>query len=342
MSNRDVSLDFLRGVGMVLVVLGHTVSVYKDFIYLFHVPLFFIVSGVLFRCTDSVRMDIYKKWKRLYFPNLKYGLLFLALHNAFVSAGIYDSESYYGLMDFLKSAVKVLCWGNEQLGGAMWFLRSLFFAYCLWLAYTFCKNSLSKVFFVSAILLGGWFMVYDNLLFSIRTFLTIPCIVFPFILIGGGKIILHVNKELEKKKCFPVMFLLLSGLTLLVLANYFSMDLAHLRLPNPLLYYIVAFIGVLFSLSLNKVFHGMWLQKMIAYVGKHSIPILALHFLSFKLLTYLLNICCAQDLSLSDFPVPPLLDKVFLPLLYTLFGVAIPLCLDSFYNYLKHLINSKL
>ncbi|QNU66625.1 acyltransferase family protein [Ruminiclostridium herbifermentans] len=51
-------LDFLKGIGIVLVVLGHcfttaletkyySIRILKDFIYTFHMPLFFIVSGYL-------------------------------------------------------------------------------------------------------------------------------------------------------------------------------------------------------------------------------------------------------------------------------------------------------
>lgn len=185
MKERDISLDFVRGMGMILVVLGHTLGVYTVFIYLFHVPAFFIVSGALFKSTDNIRTDLYKKWRRLYIPNLKYGIIFLILHNVFVSWGIYDATNNYDTRDYLRAAVKVLCFGNEQMGGAMWFLRSLFFAYCLYLMYTWLKSIVLKVSFVALTLCIGWYLVYTGILFPLRTFITIPCIIFPFILIGG-------------------------------------------------------------------------------------------------------------------------------------------------------------
>lgn len=183
---RDISLDFVRGMGMILVVLGHSLAVYTDFIYLFHVPVFFIVSGALFKSTGNVRADLLKKWKRLYIPNLKYGIIFLLLHNIFVCWGIYDAAGSYEIKDYLKAAAKILCFGNEEMGGAMWFLRSLFFAYCLFLVYAWMKRRLMKASFVILVLCLGWYMVYTGTLFPLRTFITIPCIIFPFILIGGG------------------------------------------------------------------------------------------------------------------------------------------------------------
>lgn len=342
MEERDTSLDFIRSFGMILVVLGHVSSVYGGFIYLFHVPLFFIVSGALFKRTESVWSDLYKKWKRLYLPNLKYGILFLLLHNMFVSWGIYTSDSFYVLSDFLKSGIKILCFGNEQLGGAMWFLRTLFFAYCLYLVYSCFKCKSLKVVFFLLVVCAGWCMVCKEFLFQLRTFITIPCLIFPFILIGGGKICLLLDRILERSKYFPIIFLLLSGLILLLLSRCTSVDLAYLKLPNPLLYYMVVLVGLLFVLSCNRIILGSWLQRVVIYVGKHSVPVLALHFLAFKLVTLCLNNYGGFDLKLSDFPMPLLPDKVFLPLLYTLTGIGLPLLCNLIYNYLKHILRRRL
>lgn len=186
---RDISLDFVRGMGMILVVLGHTVSVYMDFIYLFHVPAFFIVSGALFKSTGNIRSDLYKKWKQLYIPNLKYGIIFLLLHNIFVNWDIYDAASSYETRDYMNTAVKILCFGNEEMGGAMCFLHSLFFAYCLFLVYAWMKSRFLKASFVILVFCFGWYMAYTGTLFQLRTFSTIPCIIFPFILMEWVKYI---------------------------------------------------------------------------------------------------------------------------------------------------------
>lgn len=41
--NRDSQLDILKGIGILLVVFAHVC--HSDFIYLFHMPLFFFLSG---------------------------------------------------------------------------------------------------------------------------------------------------------------------------------------------------------------------------------------------------------------------------------------------------------
>ena len=58
-SVRDSQMDNIKAILLFLVALGHTLDVYKDvwnvnmylmkYIYLFHMPLFFMISGFLYR-----------------------------------------------------------------------------------------------------------------------------------------------------------------------------------------------------------------------------------------------------------------------------------------------------
>ena len=51
MKKRNLVVDIMRAVGIILVVLGHSEisnSFAIRFIYLFHLPLFFVLSGYLY------------------------------------------------------------------------------------------------------------------------------------------------------------------------------------------------------------------------------------------------------------------------------------------------------
>lgn len=41
-------IDVLKGIGMYLVILGHTHFASRGVIYAFHMPLFFLISGMFF------------------------------------------------------------------------------------------------------------------------------------------------------------------------------------------------------------------------------------------------------------------------------------------------------
>ena len=54
---RDVRIDALRGIGILLMVLGHVhflPAVIKKLIYAFHIPLFFYLSGYLFNLEKNL------------------------------------------------------------------------------------------------------------------------------------------------------------------------------------------------------------------------------------------------------------------------------------------------
>ena len=69
-TDREVWLDFLRGVGILYVVLGHCWPPFRKEIYAFHMPLFFMLSGYLFYNYKNLELKILlrKLAKRLLIP----------------------------------------------------------------------------------------------------------------------------------------------------------------------------------------------------------------------------------------------------------------------------------
>ncbi len=68
MDKREYWLDIAKSIGIFLVVLGHT-SInenLKIFIYSFHMPLFFLISGFLFKTNDNFKNFFIKQFKRYY------------------------------------------------------------------------------------------------------------------------------------------------------------------------------------------------------------------------------------------------------------------------------------
>lgn len=62
---RNIALDITKGIGILLVILGHCGSIpympIRHFIFTFHMPLFFLVSGYLYKAKnakDSIKKDL--------------------------------------------------------------------------------------------------------------------------------------------------------------------------------------------------------------------------------------------------------------------------------------------
>ena len=85
--DRDSTLDVLKGIGIILVVIGHSncPKLLDDYIFSFHMPLFFIASGYFFnkKCLENKKQYFFKKVQGVYLPFLKWSVIFLLLHNVF-------------------------------------------------------------------------------------------------------------------------------------------------------------------------------------------------------------------------------------------------------------------
>jgi len=150
--NRDQTLDIIKGIGIILMVVGHSGApdYVHDIIYTFHMPLFFIASGWFFselNLEDSKGFAM-RKIKSIYFPYWKWCVIFLLLHNVFYSVGIINSaygasnssvSHWYSIKDVVVHAVDFTFRMNGYDGyllGAYWFIRSL-----LWGSLLLCFSS---------------------------------------------------------------------------------------------------------------------------------------------------------------------------------------------------------
>jgi len=69
---RDQTWDIVKGIGIILVVIGHSgcPAYLKHFIYLFHMGLFFFISGMFLSNPNlnNLKQFTQKKLNRLYIP----------------------------------------------------------------------------------------------------------------------------------------------------------------------------------------------------------------------------------------------------------------------------------
>lgn len=76
MKKHNKKLSILRGIGIFLVVLGHTNSILVKYIYFFHLPLLYFLSGYFLKGNfKTIKEGLFyfrEKFSKLYFPFLKY------------------------------------------------------------------------------------------------------------------------------------------------------------------------------------------------------------------------------------------------------------------------------
>lgn len=85
MKERNVLIDFIKGISILLMVMAHSCppQLLKNIVYLFHIGLFYYASGWLFNedYLNSPLSFVKRKLKGLYIPYVKWGLFYFLLVN---------------------------------------------------------------------------------------------------------------------------------------------------------------------------------------------------------------------------------------------------------------------
>ena len=130
---RNNFISIAKAIGIILMVVGHSgcPTFIGRFLYLFHMPLFFICSGFFFKeITDrpTLLQFYHRIIIKLYLPYLKWSFLFLLFHNFFHSICIIDSYIYTP-EDYIRQFAKLLAMTDfELLIRPFWFIKELLFA----------------------------------------------------------------------------------------------------------------------------------------------------------------------------------------------------------------------
>jgi fucose 4-O-acetylase-like acetyltransferase len=342
-------MNIAKGLGMCLIVLGHSfeetsLSSIRSFVYLFHVPLFFIISGYFFRdiyITQPTKLLI-NRIKSIWGPFFRWTLLFILLHNFFFSLYIYSEKAmfrnysvpYYNYFDIFEKIIMAFLFKEpEQLLGAFWFLSCLFFTTIIYLLINIIIKhfNLNKLILTLLVII---LFIFGNLMFSLN--IGVPFIPWDFRLFCITLLLFHIGKiykNFEQK--IPIkLFLAISALIILLFINkinYIKIDSIYSTFGlsvKPVLYLIFTpVLGSYFIFYVSKIIAETPLKYLFRYIGKNTITILALHFLSFKIVSLLqIHLYDLDYFNLSQVPVIP--DSGFWFLAYFSVGIAAPLIVN--------------
>lgn len=294
LSERVEWLDVMKGIGIILVVLGH---VYKNevvfhWIYCFHMPLFFWVSGYAYK-RRTVGADIRRRIQTILIPYFSFGIMELIYWQLF--------ERRFRPSDLnFKEAVKGLLGGwfdyldfNVQL----WFLPCFFLSVVLFnVLNNYCSK---KGLYIFSILMAVVFIVLplpvkNWLVFENRDFFDWPGMpslpwginrifrFFGFLTLGN----LAFEKQIlqryifgkEKRKSF------LCFLAMLIVT--FGISYSRLYLTG-IWWYVAAICGItgtaILAENLKKI-------KSLQYLGKISLVVLCIHGPVYRILAALFAI----------------------------------------------------
>lgn len=295
MGKRLDYLDMTKGFGIILVVMGHIIYTEAHvmvWISSFHMPLFFVVAGVLMAVRGEDHSDpiacIKHKAKGLLIPYFWFSLIDFILDIGNVILGKID------LHTFETNAISsVTLYGKSVL----WFLTALFFtqSYFILLRSKLPDRIVppavvviaAACYFVSLMLNNIYLVNADNLLISSivnigRSFIR-AAMVLPFLAAGYyvWKWLMSNMKGFadEKPEKKVIIFQMIKAVILIVvnvvlaMVNW-SVDTNNMVFGNIFIYYIAGLAG---SFGIIMLFKCLPSVSFLSYLGRNSLTIMATH-----------------------------------------------------------------
>ncbi|WP_091851509.1 acyltransferase family protein [Prevotella communis] len=329
------SVSFAKGIGIMLMVLGHTFfSVYGyTVIYMFHMPLFFFLSGYCFRVShlEDFRNYAQKRVSRIYVPFVKWSLIFLLLHNIFFHLNIYNDtfgfegevSQLYSVSDYLKKTFFIFfCLsGNEQLLGGYWFLHTMFFASFIFYGLLKLKIPIigGVVTLLLSVLLYFKGIPVVNIYCGPKELFAVSC------MMAGYLYKSYSIEEIVDK--YSMLVLLGCALLLLLGSVYWRGDMLDMIWTHTIPYFISAIAGSIVVMMVSKYLTGKThrLSSFISNIGNKTIEILTWHFLSFKIVSLIIIAYYGLPIEqLAEFPVLRPYNTQGWWIGYLVVGVAVP------------------
>ncbi|MDD3014155.1 MAG: acyltransferase family protein [Candidatus Gastranaerophilales bacterium] len=292
MSDRIKWLDIAKGIGIIFVIFAHVLTISPallNYIYSFHMPLFFFISGYLFSDTKYKTLKDFSKKKAQtllvpYFIFSAVSFIYWALIQTRMGDDIQHPNLFHAFIGIFYSNPADHAMSYNV---ALWFLTCLF---CTEILFFIVKkrNENKHHLIISLVLfsiLGYLYSLYVhfNLPWSIDV--AFSAVVF----YGVGYLFKTVNKNdyfLQKFSRIPVLLIVVAVNYFLSQINH-EIDMASNELHNYFLFYTGAFLGIFSWISVSFLIKE---SKYLSYIGKNSLIIFGLHlkvpadFLDHKLL----------------------------------------------------------
>ena len=366
---RNEILDSIKGLAILLVVAGHCClgRGITDFIYSFHMPVFFMVAGFLYKgeSSDSVanvfRFTV-KRLKRLYIPFAFWSVVLILAHNALVHVGVYNADP--GFVEAIKgkpweaptiSAINAgvgNTWTLAQMGrkmllsllflsnpgvefdGTFWFLKVLFYSsifYC-GVDWMLKKCRISPSLGQSGLIL---------ILLVVFKYVSFP---WSHAFLGGTPLepyaLYHIGAVLRQSAVgkgsawvgHPVVGFLASFAAILSMNAFFPRSGYYCYAVHRV---IVSLLGLYMLYSVAILIKESIAGNMLSFLGRRTQPIMIFHFTAFRVVTLIGIVIGIENGGggLGAFPIG--YEGGVFSVAYIVVGIALPLLINEVYSQVK-------
>ena len=274
-------VDIAKGIGIIAVVLGHSGNLDLKYLYWFHMPLFFLLSGYLYKSISNATQlpSIVKKYSlRLLLPYFSFLVVITAVRYIFrFSSGRLD-------LQWVLQDIGNLLLGGRFIGGwygPFWFITTLFFTFILFsLLFVFAKKDFSRIILIVLFNLlahlESWFNLNSNIVVPWNLDVTLISISYFAFGYYAKQYLSVVSKNLFITSILATIFVYSGGFLGIF---YFAFNMKSLAYHDVLLDFLVPTIIIISVIGLSQLLSNLRVSNFLAYCGKTSLPIMYLHIL---------------------------------------------------------------
>lgn len=293
MVNQYKRLDYIdaaKAFGMMIVMWGHIHfnDISNDFVYAFHIPLFFALSGMVFIPEKYVGFKdfVVRKVKSLLVPYAIYSVVTWMIWAAFVLMTHQPVDSIWAPL--LETVIARGSEGYLVHNVPLWFVTCLFVVELTYYWISKLPDWLNIMIDVLLAVLAYFLVTYVNFF----DFTTLPWSIEVGMMamvffatghlavkrIGHEKIITTIT---DRTWLYLSIALLLFLGVFFIASNNGNPSMGHARLNNPFLFYPGAYMGtiamIIMCVVLNKLLNNNKLWKYVLWFGSNSFIAMAIH-----------------------------------------------------------------
>ena len=276
MQERDSQLDILKGIGILLVVFAHICrGDVTRYIYLFHMPLFFFLSGAALNYSKEISFNFGKRFKQVIMPYLTFSILCF-LYWVLIEIRlrpVHDGDLFTGLVSTLDfrwqqfiNIFVAFSFDNAFLYNiVLWFLPCLFVAMILYVA---IRKYMRSYAYVGIAIVAAFGLFLEKIHLPACT--EIAFVTIPFIYFGES----FYKKAQISSPIMGGVFLLLS-ISLIMFFNP-HVDMRTHSYGSWWLFYAVAILLIFSLCTFSRYLVGRdW--GILEWLGRNSLAIMCIH-----------------------------------------------------------------
>ena len=291
-------VDIAKAFAIFFVIMGHTGLVYSatqwpggmpmwmvTFIFTFHMPLFFIMSGYFLKPTLHFDGSYFKKeWTRILRPYVATAVLvilmatiqgfFMADESARVEFVRWLGAALYGEGD--TSPVSLV--PVERIG-AIWFLLALFWAH-LFIGLA-CRTKHPLLWIIGLFLIGSWSGRYVWLPWSIQAGMAAALFVY-----AGS--LMRTHDWFADHRFSPSLWVLFILIWAISGFTFGGISMAMANYPGGLFSIVAGIVGSLCFVVISKGIerHAQPISRFLQWVGRNTLVIFCMHLLEDNIVRY--------------------------------------------------------